>query len=431
INSLINEQHFYRNSLLLAWSERNSHPVSLRHLANFGKKLTKEKLLSSANFVRSELPVRLSLKLKELQKLEYKVINNYHINKVYKSYYLCFNSFRRMGRIETLEENEQFCKFLNDVLNDHLTVLPHLMMGALEVSILKNMNQLQLDEFMSSMLRSRISRRVIIEQHIMLSRSLNDQNNVIDDENKPPNFIGDNFQFCSSHEHLNNCFNICSNFLQSIYPNLKMPELIIIGDEVKFQFLTNHLNYIFAEILRNSLKSTIKNFLFRNNGIQLQELNDLKPPPIIVTITQTKKDITFKFQDQGGGMSNEKLSKVWSFGKSPKLASEYLLNFHKLPGLDLNDTTTTTTNTNDLSGMLHNLGQMETSNNFKNKSMLKSLVSRPFEYTLGISLPMCKIYTDYWNGELDMFSIEGYGTDVYLKLSKLGSGGDKLQLDKA
>ncbi|KAH3668543.1 hypothetical protein OGAPHI_002297 [Ogataea philodendri] len=429
--SLLNKQHFYQNSILLGWSERNAHPVTLRHLANFGKRLTKEKLISSANFVRTELPVRLSLKIRELQSLDFDVINNHHINQVYQSYYHCFNAFRRMGRIETFEENEKFCEFLRKVLNDHLLVLPHLMMGALEVSILQKMPQDQLDEFMSSMLRSRISRRVIIEQHTSLSDSFKDQD---EDLHRPSNYIGAAFQYISAHEQLITCKDIVSSFLQSIYPNLRMPELIIIGDDVKFQFLTNHLNYIYAEILRNSLKSTIQTFLRRNSHCTAAELRTLKPPPIVVEIVQTKNSMTFKFSDQGGGMSSEKLSKVWSFGKSLTLAEQYFSNFNRLPGLNFDFTSPVVdqsdTELHGLSGMIHNIGQMETSNNHRQNSVLSSLVRRPFEFTLGISMPMCKVYTDYWNGDLDMKSIEGYGTDVFLQLKKLGNA-DKPQLDKA
>ncbi|KAG7877787.1 hypothetical protein KL937_004657 [Ogataea polymorpha] len=431
-SSLLNEQHFYQNSILLGWSERDAHPVTLRHLANFGKKLTKEKLISSANFVRTELPVRLSLKIRELQSLNYSVINNHHINLVYQSYYHCFNAFRKMGRIETLDENDKFCDFLRKVLDDHLLVLPHLMMGALEVSILEKMRQEQLDDFMSSMLRSRISRRVIIEQHTTLSESFQNQDG--DTLQRPPNYIGAAFQYLSARQQLMTCKDIVSSYLQSLYPELQMPELIIYGEDVKFQFLTNHLNYIYAEILRNSLKSTIQNFIHRHGNLSRDEVKKLKPPPIVVEITQTKKNMTFKFSDQGGGMSSNKLKKVWSFGKSPILAEEYLANFHKMPGLNFNFSSPvvseSATDYGDLSEMIQNIGKMESSGDHKQKSVLISLVRRPLEFTLGISMPMCKVYTDYWNGELDMRSVEGYGTDVFLTLKKLGSV-ERPQLDKA
>lgn len=441
---ILNEQHFYQNSILESWSKKHAHPVTLRHLANFGRKMTTEKILSSANFVRTELPIRLSLKIKELQSLPYQVTSNYHINQVYQTYYHCFNAFRRVEKIETLDDNEDFCDFVTNMLDDHLIVLPHLMMGALEVSILKTMSQSNLDEFMSSMLRSRISRRVIMDQHISMSKSfmesLKYQKDDETDDIKPSDYVGDAFQYCSAHEHLKLSYNLIHNFLQSLNPNLIMPELIITGDDFKFQFMTNHLNYIFTEILRNSMKSTIAQFSKLNSNNP--DFFNMKPPPVIVDITNTKYEMTFKFTDQGGGIPLDKIESVWSFGKTPELAKKYLDNFYALPGLDLPKRLPIIQHQNfqkrgdkrdkprKLTGVLDNLGQMELSSTQNEKSMLRSLASRPFEYTLGVSLPMCKVYTDYWNGVLEMYTVEGYGTDVFLKLQKLGNR-QEIQLDKA
>lgn len=443
---ILNEQHFYQNSILLNWSKKDAHPVTLRHLANFGKKMTPEKIIASANFVRTELPIRLSLKIHELQKLPYKVMSNYHLNQVYQSYYHCFNAFRKVEKIQTLEENDDFCEFVVNMLDDHLIVLPHLMMGALEVSILKIMSQSDLDEFMSSMVRSRISRRVIMNQHISMSKTFMESYKLhkgdVKEEIKPPDYIGEAFQYVSAHEQLNMSYNMIITFLQSLYPNLPMPQMIINGEDVKFQFMTNHLSYIFTEVLRNALKSTIEQFVKLNKG--KPDFNKLKPPPVIVSITNTKYEMTLKFSDQGGGMPVEKLEAIWSFGRNPEIAKKYLDHFHELPGLDLPTRLPIIEHQyfqkrqvhkmkrpEKLAGVLDNIGQMEMSSSQNQNSMLKSLASRPFEYTLGVSLPMCKIYTDYWNGVLEMCTVEGYGSDVFLKLEKLGNRNERLQLDKA
>ena len=442
---ILNEQHFYKNSILIDWSNKSAHPVTLRHLANFGKKITPDKLIASANFVRSELPTRLSLKIRELQNLPYQITSNYHINQVYQSYYHCFNAFRRVGKIETLEDNENFCEFVTNMLDDHLIVLPHLMMGALEVSILETMSQKDLDEFMSSMLRSRISRRVIMNQHVSMTKAFTTSHSSTDEEHqKPPDYVGEAFQYCSAHEHLKISYNMTVAFLQSLYPGMKMPELIITGEDFKFQFMTNHLDYIFTEILRNSLRSTIRKFVEVNNITDFSSMSNLAPPPVFVEVTNTKTEMTFKFSDQGGGVPLDKIDSIWSFGKNPEMARKYLDNFYKLPGLDLPERLPIVEHQyfkkrdehrkyapRKIAGVLDNLGKMEVASVEQGKSMLRSLASRPYAYTLGVSLPMCKVYTDYWNGTLNMCTMEGYGSDVFLKLQKLGNQEGKLQLDKA
>lgn len=43
---------------LSRWAEREIRPISLRQLTFFGRTLTEPRLISSANYVRTELPTR-------------------------------------------------------------------------------------------------------------------------------------------------------------------------------------------------------------------------------------------------------------------------------------------------------------------------------------------------------------------------------------
>lgn len=446
--NLINPQHFYQNSILLSWAKQTPHPVTLRHLANFGRRLTQDKIVASANFVRSEVPLRLSLKIKELQNMPFGVVSNYHLSQVYQSYYHCFNAFRKVPEIKNMEDNEQFCKFVSSMLKDHLIVLPHLMMGALEVSALGLMTQDSLDAFMSSMLRSRISRRVIMDQHYSMSQSFMDSvREGLDQGDRPPDFVGEAFQYLSAHEQLRLSYDSISKFLRSQDPTLVVPELVIKGEDVKFQYLTNHLNYILTEVIRNGLKSTIdQNKAINAKRAAAHPSGTLRAapiaiPPLVVEITNLKKEIYFKFSDQGGGVPLAKLPKVWSFGKSPELARGYLHNFHDIPGLNLTQRlpivdhdylNPNSTAPPPLEGVLSDLGNMEVSNSPQDRgSMLSALSKRPFKNTLGISLPMCRVYANYWNGELSMDSVEGYGTDVVWKIRKLNTLEAEGSLDRA
>lgn len=441
--SIKNDQHFYQNSILFDYVTNNQpHPVTLRQLAGFGKKLSKEKILSSLNFVRLELPIRLGLRIKELQtKMPYEVVSNYHISQIYDSYYNCFNLFRKYKKIETLEDNEEFLIFCKQMLDDHLLVLPHLMMGALEISISQSLTQQQLDEFMSQMLRSRISRRVILEEHLSLSKNFLES----PDHSRPVDYIGDLFHQCSAVEHLQLCGTATQQYLQTLYPHLKMPELIINTEtDFKFPFMISHLHYIFGEIFRNCYKSTIDNFIKQNSHLSELQLSELQPPPVIISIVENSSDFIFRFSDQGGGIKKESLEKIWCFGKTPELAREYLLNFHRLPGLDISPIVQKSPLFNKLADSKYNsetfkYGEgehsllaptpIETGRN--TGSTLAKLITRPFQSKLGISLPICKVYVDYWNGELEMHSLDGYGSDTYIRLSKLGADNAAINLDRA
>ncbi|ODV93501.1 hypothetical protein PACTADRAFT_21022, partial [Pachysolen tannophilus NRRL Y-2460] len=420
-----NSQHFHQNEILLSYvNQYKAHPVTLKQLAGFGKKLSESKIISSANFVRSEIPIRLGLKLQEFQLLPFEVINNYHISQIYDSYYKSFNLFRKYPKIETLQENDKFVEFLKELLDDHLAILPHLVMGALEISISKSLKQEKLDEFMSTVLRSRISRRVIVEEHISLTHSFLKNPNAT----KSNDYIGDVFHQCSAMETLQKSANATRNYLQTLYPDLQMPELIIKsknenGADFKFPFMLSHLHYIFGEIFRNSFKSTIEFHLKKNSNNNDGKI--IPPPPIVVTMMQNKDKIVFRFSDKGGGTDSTRLSKIWSFGKDPILASESLANYHDLIQksklLEINHE----------NGLAQVLTPTPLENNNYTKSTLSDLIKRPFRSRLGISLPICKVYVDYWNGDLKMYSLRGSGTDTYLSLRKLDSDQSVLQLDRA
>lgn len=57
---------------------------------------------------------------------------------------------------------------------------------------------------------------------------------------------------------------------------------------------------------------------------------------------------------------------------------------------------------------------------------LGSLTSRPPNLRLGIGLPMSRVYAEYWAGSLELHSLEGYGVDVFLQISKLGNKSEQL-----
>ena len=425
-SNILNAQHFYQNEVLMAYSQQKPHPVSLRQLAGYGKTLTKQKILSSANFVRLELPIRLSMRIRDLQTLPFGVVNNFHLAQIYESYYHSFNAFRKIPQITTLEQNDKFCQTLSALLDDHVFNLLHLMMGALEVSILNNLPQHELDQFMSVTLRLRTSRRLIVEEHL----SLTENYKKLPYTSKPPDYIGEIFVQCNAKEHFEIVAGKVKNSMLEVFPHPeRLPDLEIEGDlGCSFPFMVPHLHYLMSEILRNSYEATIK-----SHGDTAGKL-----PPIKITIVDSKKEVVFRISDQGGGMPHDQLAEIWSFGKCPQLARTSLSNFHRIPGLQLYSNLKVTpagssvvTPSLDHTSLFDADDQRKLTSTTHKKSTLDSLMSRPYKNKLGLGLPMCKVYADYWNGDLSMNSIEGYGSDTCLTLSKLGFHSNVIQLDRA
>ncbi|CAG59197.1 uncharacterized protein GVI51_F06611 [Nakaseomyces glabratus] len=430
----INQQHYYHNKNVLIndYLKKNPTPVSLTQLAQYyddSTTLTKQKVISSAKFVKEEISIRMAHKIHSLQLLPFNVINNFHFVQVYESYYNIFERFRKFPAVRTLDDSIRFTKFARDILKDFNTLnLPHLIMGALECTTLDLYPTDKMDKLLSDLLRARISRRLIVEEHISIA------DNYFSGKKKNTLVLGDIFQECSAKEHILGASKICEKFIQDMYfESIPMPELKINGEtDLKFYFLPSHLKYLLGEILRNTYEATIKDYI--RKGLP-------KPEPIVITIIKNEESYLFRICDRAGGLAHHHDdNNIWSFGKTKEQAAQSISNFHKLPGLQTvslydhlyNNTEDRQVNrayiNTSLEPMAHSNIASAVATGYE--VPLLKLLKRSFRYKLGIGLAMCKVYAEYWNGDLTLHSIHGFGTDTVLKLGNLMIHTKDKQLDR-
>jgi len=396
------------------WVQREARPISLRQLTFFGRTLTESRLIDSANYCRLELPTRLAHRLRDIQTLPYVVVANPHLAHVYESYLQAFERFRRVPEIRSVEDNDRYCKILEETLKEHATVIPRLAIGVLEARNL--MKSDELDNFMNTMLRARISRRVIAEQHLALSETYNSPWHFPSAQAPhDQEAVGEIFLRCNAKEIVESCGKTTQELIKRAYgEHVEIPEIKIYGHlEATFPYILSHLEYIMGELLRNSIQAVIEQ----------RKSKDAKPPPIEVLICETSQHVIIRISDQGGGIPNDLLPYLWSFSKGPR-REKRLQNLARVP---------------KLLGTLQELqvGDKSASElQQKNSSMshyrelhqgsLASLTSRPPDLRLGIGLPMSRLYAEYWAGSLEIHSLEGFGVDAFLQISKLGNKNERL-----
>ncbi|KAK9240117.1 branched-chain alpha-ketoacid dehydrogenase [Lipomyces kononenkoae] len=397
--STVSSRHFYQNEKLLEFSARSSRPVSLRQLAFFGMKLTNEKIIQSANFVRQELPTRMAHRIHDMQSLPYSIVQNNHISNVYELYYHSFNTIRRFPVIKTIEDNSRFCDLLRELLAQHTAVIPQLVMGVIECADL--VDSKRMDNFMDSMLRSRISRRVLTEQHIALTEEF-----LKDPNFKPTEQVGQVFFQCSAADIVRQCDTLARSLTQSIHRDIPLPELLFEGDvETKFAYVATHLRYMVGEILRNTFEASSERYKATGDPLS----------PVLVTINDAPQHVTFRFSDRAGGIPQEIVPYLWSFVKGPRSMIRHH-NFKQVPELEAI--------VEELEASLAlAMGQR------KRISSLTSLTTRSPTLRLGMGLPMSKIYAEFWGGRIAVKSIEGFGCDVFLHISKLGNESQFVQMN--
>ena len=208
------------------------------------------------------------------------------------------------------------------------------------------------------------------------------------------------------------CWNRAISLAKEAYgSSCVLPDITIEGHlDATFPYILSHLQYVIGELLRNSIQAVVERRSAGTNG----------PPPIEVLICEAPQHVIIRISDQGGGIPNEVLPKLWSFSKGPR-SQTHLKNLSQVPKM--------AATMQELKLANPSSGKSSSSEESKKRSYdgsLSSLTSRPPNLRLGMGLPMSRVYAEYWAGLLELHSLEGYGVDAFLQISKLGNKNEQL-----
>lgn len=348
--------NFYSNKQLDIYFNQQPTPLTLRQLLFYERHCNTERLLKSANYVRTELPIRIAHRIREFQNLPFIVGSNPHISNVYELYWQAFERIRKVPEIKTRQENEAFCQVLSESLDAHLVVIPELARGISECDIDKfssMMSRDKLDQFMNATLRSRISRRVLAEHHLVLSKK---KESI--------------FNLCSSRVVTEKCIGLAKSHAMQ-YNGHAVPDIKVEGEDTEFTYVTDHIEYIIYQLLSNSIR---------------HDTHRTAKNQIRVTLCSNETDVLFRISDKSGGMSKSKMENLWSYS-----------NYNRF-------------------GNMNKIQQLEAKVNEHEHLMIR----------LGIGLPMSRVYAEYWNGDINIMSMDGYGTDAYVRIPRLGINNENI-----
>ncbi|KAJ7904542.1 branched-chain alpha-ketoacid dehydrogenase kinase [Mycena olivaceomarginata] len=309
-----------------------------------------------------------------MQKLPFIVATQEGVAKVYD---VCHASFRRYPPINTLEDNAAFCRFLTDILHEHSTVIPTLALG-LSLSS-PHLSPDDLDSFMRRMLVSRISRRVLAEHHIALSEM----------------YSGKETPTTHGEPHVG-----------IIFTGLNIDG----HSETSFAYIKEHLEYILFELLKNAMRATSSH---HRNASTL--------PPLRATIVAGANDVGVRISDQGGGLFPTMVqtpSDLFSFS--------HIRNAARLQNSRIGALRTLSSSPHGMRATVdEQVGRWQTlpSGNHPDGDATDPEVEAGVgpHPRIGIGLPMSNIFATYFGGSLELVTMDGWGTDVYLRLPKLGT----------
>ena len=222
------------------------------------------------------------------------------------------------------------------------------------------------------------------------------------------NQIGEIFLKCSAKDTVEQCAQVQQSLMQQAFgKDCRLPQVKLEGHlDATFPYIRSHLEYMIGELLRNSIQGTIEHHYGKPESI----------PAIKILICETPQHVIFRISDQGGGVPADVLPYLWSFAKGPRRQTR-LHNLERVPRIAA---TMQELRTNTEKGF----GQIN--DRAPEDSSLSSLSGRPADLRLGIGLPMSKVYAEYWAGSLEIHSLEGYGTDAFLQVPKLGNKNEQL-----
>ncbi|GBE82537.1 branched-chain alpha-ketoacid dehydrogenase [Sparassis latifolia] len=390
-------------------------PLTLSTFLSFARPITEVSVLSSVEYVFAEIPRRLASRARSLEALPFIVGMNPFIARTLQAYRRSFQFLTMHPPVKTLQENAFFAVQLEAFVQSHANDIPTMAKGFQECS--RYMTPEQISEFLDGAIRNRIAMRLIAEQHIALSRSLMQKENSRD-------HLGIVHMSCSPRDTICMCGSFVSELCEATLG--ASPKIIIDGEiDATFAYIPVHLEYILTEILKNAFRATVE----RHHKLYASATSTPPIPPVVITISPPPPltsharvgpaFLSMRIRDEGGGVPSANMGRIfsYSFTTAGRGAEDSLEDAD-----------------NGLGGgpyaAQHVGGSAAVDGNGGTGGLFTEMTGRSLQMGLGTiaglgyGLPMSRLYARYFGGSLDFLSLEGWGSDVFLKLRDLNDAGD-------
>ncbi|XLR38565.1 hypothetical protein S83_023225, partial [Arachis hypogaea] len=259
------------------WGSMKQHGVTLKYMMEFGSNPTDKNLLLSAQFLHSELPVRIARRSIELENLPCGLSKKPAVLKVRDWYLDSFRDLRSFREIKDMSDEKEFTKIIKAIKVRHDNVVPTMALGVSQLKRTMNANtaiedHTEIHEFLDRFFLSRIGIRMLIGQHLELHKP-----------NPNPNCVGCIHKKMSPLDVTRNAIEDARAMCYREYGNA--PEVTIYGDpDFTFPYVPSHLHHMVFELVKNSLRAIQERFMD----------DDRVAPPIRIIIADGIEDVTIK-----------------------------------------------------------------------------------------------------------------------------------------
>lgn len=339
-----------------------------------GKSHDGSHLLRSARYLWKELPVRIAHRIQGFRSLPFIVGCNPTILDVHELYIRAFNILNNHPPIKTHEDEEAYSQLLRNLLDDHSGVVTQLAAGFKECR--KHIqNDDLVRQFCDRTLTSRLGIRLLVTHHLALRE-------------EKPNHVG----IINVSLRLKDIIEKWADFVTRLATHRygRAPDIRLSGHiGSTFPYITLPLDYILPEILKNAVRATIESHPDASQTL----------PSVHVTIANNEVDFIMRISDRGGGVPHNVFKKVMHYNyTTSEDSTEQRLSVDPLTNMIDTGISGTASGT---------MGPM---------------------HGFGFGLPTSRAYAEYLGGELTMQSLQGLGTDVYLRLKHIDSRHDAFRI---
>ncbi|XP_051526977.1 pyruvate dehydrogenase kinase, isozyme 4 isoform X1 [Myxocyprinus asiaticus] len=344
------------------FSKFSPSPLSMKQFIDFGSANACEK--TSFMFLRQELPVRLANIMKEIDFLPDKLLSTPSL-KLLHSWY----AQSLMELVDFLEKDPddkkiltKFTETLINVRNRHNNVVPTMAQGVLEYKEAFGVDPVtnqNVQYFLDRFYMSRISTRMLMNQHTL----------IFDGSTNPahPKHIGSIDPHCDVVEVVKDAYESAKMLCDQYYltsPEVEIKQVNFEGptEPINIVYVPSHLYHMLFELFKNAMRATVET-----------HETSLHLPPIKVRVSLGSEDLTIQVSDRGGGVPLRKIERLFSYmySTAPSPVTEDTRNA-------------------PLAGF-------------------------------GYGLPISRLYAKYFQGDLQLYSMEGHGTSAVIYLKALST----------
>ncbi|NXU40900.1 PDK1 kinase, partial [Drymodes brunneopygia] len=344
------------------YSRFSPSPLSMKQFLDFGSENACEK--TSFMFLRQELPVRLANIMKEISLLPDNLLRTPSVQLVQSWYVQSLQEILDF-KDKSSEDSGAIHSFTDTVIkirNRHNDVIPTMAQGVIEYKEsfgIDPVTSQNVQYFLDRFYMSRISIRMLLNQHSLLfGGKINPAH---------PKHIGSIDPNCNVVEVIRDGYENAKRLCDLYY--MSSPELILEekntkspGQPMQVVYVPSHLYHMVFELFKNAMRATMEHHADR-----------CIYPAIHVHITLGNEDLTVKMSDRGGGVPMRKIDRLFN----------YMYSTAPRPRVE-------TSRAAPLAGF-------------------------------GYGLPISRLYAQYFQGDLKLYSLEGYGTDAVIYIKALST----------